>query len=194
MQFSPVKAGLIAMPVFGLVAILYVLFSAMDSGQEGPLDSYAHGEMRAFITLETAPPQPELAYMDASGGELRLSDYRGQVILVNYWATWCPPCVQEMPALDNLQTTLGGDDFQVVTISLDRTVEDARTFYERMELANLPLIHDASFSSPGLVGTMGLPMSILYDRQGVELGRVPAPAEWDSEETIALIEAAIRLP
>jgi len=194
MQVSPLKAGLVVMPIVGLIAFLYVLFSAMDSGQEGPLDSYAHGEMRAFITLDTAPLQPEIVYTGASDTEVRLSDYQGKVILVNFWATWCPPCVQEMPALDNLQATLGGDDFEVVTISLDRSVDDARAFYERMELANLPLIHDASFSSPGLVGALGLPMSILYDRQGNEMGRVPAPAEWDSEETIALIEAAIRLP
>ena len=194
MKMSPLKAGLIAMPVIGMFAALYVVFSAMDSGETGALDSYAHGEMSVFRTLDDAPVQPDLVFTNVDGGEVRLSDYRGQVILVNLWATWCGPCVEEMPALDALQGLLGGDDFQVVTISLDRQVTDAQDFFAQMELQNLPLIHDSSFASPGLVGAIGLPMSVLYDRRGREIGRVPAPAEWNSEDAHALIRAAIRNP
>jgi thiol-disulfide isomerase/thioredoxin len=192
MKMSPLKAGLIAMPVIGIVAFLYVVFSAMDKGETGPLDSYATGEMRAFVTLDDAPAQPDLAYVDGEGNEVLLADYRGQVILVNYWATWCGPCVEEMPALSDLQSELGGDRFQVVTITLDRSIEDARDFLTRMDLDNLPLIHDGTFSSPGRVRAIGLPMSILYDGQGREIGRVPAPAEWNSEDAYNLIRAAIR--
>ncbi|MDF1769500.1 TlpA disulfide reductase family protein [Maricaulis sp.] len=184
--------------IFGMAAILVVgfvwvsLVSGTNRGETGPLDSYAHGEMRAFVTLDDAPAQPNLAYIDGDGAEVRLSDYRGQVILVNYWATWCGPCVEEMPALSDLQSELGGDDFQVVTVTLDRSIEDAREFLSRMALDNLPLIHDGTFSSPSQVRAIGLPMSILYDGQGREIGRVPAPAEWNSEDAYALIRAAIR--
>ncbi|MHA6288928.1 TlpA family protein disulfide reductase [Maricaulis sp. CAU 1757] len=180
-----------AMVAVGIGFFLYVFFAGMDKGNTGSLDTFARGEMRAFTTVSDAPPQPNLAYYDGNGDEVRLTDYRGQVILVNYWATWCGPCVEEMPALSALQAELGGEDFQVVTVTLDRSIEDARAFLERMELENLPLIHDSSFSSPSQVRAIGLPMSILYDRLGREMGRVPAPAEWDSEEAIALVEAAI---
>jgi thiol-disulfide isomerase/thioredoxin len=196
MQISPLKVGLIAMPLFGVSVILYWLFSAMDSGDQGLFGSYSQGEMRAFRTVQHAPAQPDLVYLDGGGNEVALSDYRGQIILVNFWATWCAPCVEEMPALNNLQATLGGEDFQVVTISLDRSIEDARNFYERMDVTHLPLIHDAGLASPSRVAIagmpLGLPISILYDRQGREIGRVAAPAVWDSEDAYALIRAAIR--
>jgi len=184
--------------IFGMAAILVVgfvwvsLVSGTNRGETGPLDSYSRGEMRAFVTIDDAPAQPEIAYVDGEGGEVRLSDYRGQVILVNYWATWCGPCVEEMPALSDLQSELGGDDFQVVTVTLDRSIDDARDFLTRMELDNLPLIHDSTFSSPSQVRAIGLPMSILYDGLGREIGRVPAPAEWNSEDAYTLIRAAIR--
>jgi thiol-disulfide isomerase/thioredoxin len=196
MQISPLKVGLIAMPLFGVMVVLYWLFSAMDSGDQGLFGSYAQGEMRAFRTVQQAPPQPDLVYVDGGGNEVTLVDYRGQIILVNFWATWCAPCVEEMPALNNLQAVLGGEDFQVVTISLDRSIEDARNFYERMDVTHLPLIHDSGLASPSRVAIagmpLGLPISILYDRQGREIGRVAAPAVWDSEDAYALIRAAIR--
>jgi len=192
MKMSPLKAGLIAMPVIGLVAILYVLFSAMDSGVEGSLGSYAQGEMRAFRSLDEPPAQPNGTYVDGAGEPVTLADYRGQVILVNFWATWCAPCVEEMPALNALQSELGGEDFQVVTVSLDRRIDDARIFFDRLELDALPLIHDGNFTSMTQAGAIGLPLSVLYDRNGREIGRLAAPAEWDSEDAKTLIRAAIR--
>ena len=183
--------------IFGMAAILVVGFigiaviSGTGNSNPGAMDSYARGEMRLFTTLDEAPPQPDVVYADADGGEVRLSDYRGQVILVNFWATWCAPCVEEMPALDRLQTELGGEDFQVVTISLDRTMEDVLGFFERHELQALPVIHDTQLASFSRIQTPGLPTSILYDRQGREIGRLTAPAEWDSEDAIRLIRAAI---
>jgi thiol-disulfide isomerase/thioredoxin len=191
MKMSPLKAGLIAMPVIGVVGILYVVFSALNKGETGSLDTYARGEMRQFTTLAEPPPQPDVAYVDAQGNEVRLSDYRGQVILVNFWATWCAPCVEEMPALDRLQAELGGEDFQVVTVSLDRGMGEVIEFFERMGLANLPIIHDSNLASFSRIQTPGLPTSVLYDRQGREIGRLTAPAEWDGDDAKALIRAAI---
>ena len=179
-----------AILVVGFVGISFV--SGTNSGEQGPLDSYATGEMRAFGSLDEAPAQPDIVYADAEGGEVRLSDYRGQVILVNFWATWCGPCVEEMPALNRLQSELGGDDFQVVTISLDRSMDDVLGFFERHDLDALPIIHDTYLSSFSRIETPGLPTSILYDGQGREIGRLTAPAEWDSEDAFALIRAAIR--
>jgi thiol-disulfide isomerase/thioredoxin len=181
--------GMAAILVVGFVSIAFI--SGSNSGDQGSLSSYAQGEMRAFTSMDEPPAQPDVVYADASGNEVRLSDYRGQVILVNFWATWCGPCVEEMPALNRLQAEMGGDEFQVVTISLDRSLDDAVSFFERYDLAELPIIHDTHLASFTRIQTPGLPTSILYDRQGREIGRLTAPAEWDSDDAMRLIQAAI---
>ena len=188
---SPLGIAIFAMAAILVVGFLVIAVSALDKGDTGGLASYARGEMRQFTSLDTPPAQPDVAYSDAEGNEVRLSDYRGQVILVNFWATWCGPCVEEMPALDRLQAQMGGDDFQVVTVSLDRGMDEVIAFFDRMELENLPIIHDTNLASFSRIQTPGLPTSVLYDRQGRELGRVTAPAEWDSEDAMALIRAAM---
>ena len=187
---SPLGIAIFAMAAILVVGFLVIAGSALDKGDTGGLASYARGEMRQFTSLDNPPAQPDVAYSDADGNEVRLSDYRGQVILVNFWATWCGPCVEEMPALDRLQAEMGGDDFQVVTVSLDRGMDEVIAFFDRMELENLPIIHDTNLASFSRIQTPGLPTSVLYDRQGRELGRVTAPAEWDSEDAMALIAAA----
>ena len=181
--------GMAAILVVGFVSIAFI--SGTNSGDQGGLSSYAHGEMRAFTAMDEPPAQPDMAFVDPAGNEIRLSDYRGQVILVNFWATWCGPCVEEMPALNRLQEEMGGADFQVVTISLDRGMAEVVDFFERFDLAALPIIHDGTMSSFNRIQTPGLPTSILYDRQGREIGRLTAPAEWDSEDAKRLIQAAI---
>jgi thiol-disulfide isomerase/thioredoxin len=191
MQISPVKAGIVAMLVIGLVALVIMFGSGMGKSRTGALDSYARGEMSGFVTIADAPAQPALAFTDAEGAEHRLSDYRGKVILVNLWATWCGPCVEEMPALNRLQQQFGGESFDVVTISFDRSFEPISEFFEREQIDALPELRDASFSSLNLVGALGLPMSILYNGRGIEIGRVPAPADWDSEDAHRLVQAAI---
>ena len=190
---SLLKYALIAMTVVAISAFLSLNFMAMGGGNASALSDYAVGEMSSFVSPDQPIPQPSIIYTTGGGDELTLSDFRGQIILVNYWATWCGPCVEEMPSLDILQTQLGGAEFDVVTISIETSVEAPREFYERMELTNLPLIHDITLASFGLIGARGLPVSILYDRQGNEIGRVPGPAKWDSEDAYALINAAIRI-
>lgn len=191
MQGSWLKAGIIGMLIIGSGGIVYGLIAASGKGDSGSLDSYARGEMSAFMTVQDAPAQPDLVYLDGDGNEVRLSDYHGKIVLLNLWATWCAPCVEEMPALDALEADLGGDDFAVVTISMDRRMDDARAFYEETGIEHLPLLHDGEFVSHGRVGARALPVSILYDRYGREMGRVPVPAEWNSADAKELIRAAI---
>ena len=178
MQITPIKAGIATMLVIGLIWLVYVFISGTGKSETGTLDSYA-------------PAQPAMVYTDPDGGEHLLSDYRGKVILLNLWATWCGPCVEEMPALNRLQQRFGGDSFDVVTISFDRSFEPITEFFEREQIDALPALRDASFTSHNLVGALGLPMSILYDSHGREIGRMPAPADWDSEDAHRLIQAAI---
>ena len=186
-----VKNGIIAAILVGVLSIVYVIGSALVSSDPGPLDSFATGAMSDFRTVSDPPDQPLTALETGDGREITLADKRGKVVLVNFWATWCAPCVVEMPYLDELQARYGSDEFEVVAISMDRTLEEAREFYQRNQLNNLALYHDKSFSAAMTAGARGLPLTVLYDRTGAEIGRLDGDAEWASEEAFALIEAAI---
>lgn len=191
MKISPLKAGLIALPVVGVVTFLYVVFAAMDNPARGALADYARGEMSQLEFLDDAPPRPATPFLDAEGNTVRLSDFTGQVVLLNLWATWCGPCIVEMPMLDDLQGDLGGADFQVVTVSLDRSMEEPREFYAENGIENLPLYHENTFGIASEAGARGLPMTILYDRRGMEIARMPREADWSSDDARDLIRAAI---
>jgi len=125
---------------------------------------------------------------------MRLADYHGKVILLNVWATWCPPCVAEMPSLDALEAQMGGEGFAVIPISLDRRASDIPAFYEDAGIKHLPAWHDASFGLNGALELPGLPTSIFYDRSGHEIARIAGEADWDSDEALALIEYLLKQP
>jgi len=145
-----------------------------------------------LVRADEPGPVPAITFTDGDGKEQTLSDWRGQVLLVNLWATWCAPCKVEMPSLDRLQAKLGGPDFKVLPISLDWSgPEKPRTFLEREKLTNLPLYLDNTRGIMNKVGATGLPLSILIDREGREIARLAGAAEWDSAEAEALIRKAI---
>lgn len=137
-------------------------------------------------------PAPDVAFSDAQGRSLTFADFRGKIVLVNFWATWCPPCLREMPTLDRLQAELGGPDFEVVAVSVDRGgVPQVKAFYERLSLANLKIYVDPTLRSTRDLRVVGLPTTVLLDRRGNELGRMTGPAEWDSPEVVAFLEGTI---
>jgi thiol-disulfide isomerase/thioredoxin len=121
-----------------------------------------------------------------------LADFRGRVVLLNLWATWCVPCRQEMPTLDRLQARLGGPDFQVIALSIDRTGAPAvRAFYEEIGVRHLPLFLDTTGNAVRQLNAPGLPTTLLLDRAGREIGRFVGPAEWDSPAIVETIEKAL---
>jgi thiol-disulfide isomerase/thioredoxin len=137
---------------------------------------------------ETPKPIPPLAFVDGEGRRVDLSQFGGRVVLLNLWATWCGPCVKEMPSLDRLQGQLGGDAFQVVALSLDRGGKTAvEPFYQKTGVKNLALYLDAGSASMQALGLRGLPTTLLIDAQGRELGRVEGAVEWDSPEVLTFL-------
>ena len=170
----------------GLLAVGLVVVKACQA-PEGALDRFAVGSLSKLTSLDAPPAQPILS-LSTPQGKVSLTDYRGQVILVNGWATWCPPCVAEMPSLDELERLRGGEDFAVVPISFDRIFNDAAEFYEHMGLSDLPLIHDSTYAMSAQLELPGFPTSVLYDRHGREVARLPGEADWASEEALALID------
>ena len=177
--------------------------SSGDSACNGAVDlarkiaPLAQGEVAA-LTMATAPVKlPDLAFEDADGKPKKLSDWRGKTVLVNLWATWCVPCRKEMPALDSLQTKLGGKDFEVVAINIDtRDPEKPKNFLKDANLTRLGYFSDTKakvFQDLKSIGkALGMPTSILVDSQGCEIGNIAGPAEWASDDAIKLIKAAVQ--
>ncbi|MBI1774441.1 MAG: TlpA family protein disulfide reductase [Proteobacteria bacterium] len=144
---------------------------------------------------EIPQPVPAIRFTDGEGHGLGLEDFRGKVVLLNLWATWCVPCRQEMPTLDRLQTKLGGPDFEVVALSIDRAgMDPVRRFYAEIGIVKLALYLDSSGKAARDLGVYGLPTSLLIGRDGTELGRLIGQSEWDSAEIVALIARAIAAP
>ena len=167
-----------------------------EAGTNAPLDkvtrALATGSLTAFVIHPKRPALANLTFTDASGKQRSLSEWRGRVVLVNLWATWCAPCRKEMPSLAELEAKLGSKDFEIVAISLDRKgAEAAAPFLKETGAANLALYLDPTAASLDQLRAMGLPASILVDRQGNEIGRMLGPAEWSSPEAIALVRAAL---
>ncbi len=157
----------------------------------------AQGEVAA-LTMATAPLRlPDLAFEDAEGRPKKLSDWRGRTVLVNLWATWCVPCRKEMPALESLQTRLGGPNFEVVAVNIDtREPEKPKNFLKEINLTRLGYFSDQKakvFQDLKAIGrALGMPTSVLVDGEGCEIATIAGPAEWDSEDAVKLITAAVR--
>jgi thiol-disulfide isomerase/thioredoxin len=149
-------------------------------------------EERSFVLVDPPKALPDVRFMDGDGRNRALSDFRGKVVLLNVWATWCVPCRKEMPTFDRLQGALGGADFQVIALSIDRKGLDVvRKFYGEIGIKNLVMHIDSSGKAARELGAVGLPTTLLIDRAGREIGRLVGPAEWDTPEMIAFIRRRI---
>jgi thiol-disulfide isomerase/thioredoxin len=153
---------------------------------------FAKDSLTAFVVKPDRPAVAEFNFTDKDGKRLSLANWKGRVVLLNLWATWCAPCRKEMPSLAELQEQLGSKDFEVVAVSLDRQGEDvAAKFLEETNASALALYLDKESDSLDKLRVVGLPASILIDRQGREIGRIFGPAEWASPEALELIKAAM---
>ncbi|MGE0153418.1 MAG: TlpA disulfide reductase family protein [Reyranellaceae bacterium] len=176
-----ILAGLVGVALAAIVAIS----APQSSAQTAPPIS---GTVAGF--KPAAPPReaPPARFVDPQGQALDLGRYRGKVVLVNFWATWCAPCVREMPSLDRLQAALGGEGLVVLPLSLDGpTRPRVEPFYKDRNLAHLPILFDEKNATFGRFAVAVLPTTILIDRDGREVGRLEGPAEWDAPEAVALI-------
>jgi thiol-disulfide isomerase/thioredoxin len=145
-----------------------------------------------FAMHESFRPLPQIEFENGQGEAVSLADFRGKVVLLNIWATWCAPCRREMPTLERLQAELGGPDFEVVALSIDRKgLPVVKEFYEELGLRELGMYVDASGKAPRELRALGVPTTLLIDRDGNEVGRLAGPAEWDSPEMVAFIRSYI---
>jgi thiol-disulfide isomerase/thioredoxin len=209
-----VAAGLAAIAGFGTV---YLSFAPPDNGRpEVKEDSGAAGAGAAATSAETAKGSlagldkgamapllvraapldlPDINFNDASGATKSLADWRGKVVLLNIWATWCVPCRDEMPALDKLETELGGGTFEVVAVNIDKNGPDkAKAFLQETGATHLALYTDPSGKLFAALKAVGMPTTLIIDRDGKEIARLVGPADWGSPEAKRVIEAAVAQP
>ena len=185
-SFFSVANAIRLMLIVGVLAVLMVIVQSCSQPKTG-LEAYSEGSLKKLTSLENPPVQPSMVFKDPQGAEMRLSDYKGKTILVNIWATWCAPCIAEMPMLDELQAKKGSANFEVVTISLDRIPEEAAQWFKENGIENLPLWHDSTYGVSGKLALPGLPTSIFYNRGSREIARIPGEVDWTSEEALALV-------
>lgn len=151
------------------------------------------GWMEAFSLNDPPRDAPGMTFRSGDGKVFRLADFKGRVVLVNFWATWCAPCIRELPTLDRLQETLRDEDFAMITINEDRGgAKVAGAFLEKMELLNLRLYLDDKMALALKFGLKNMPTSYLLDREGKVVGSLAGVAEWDSPEAEALIRHYLR--
>ena len=147
----------------------------------------------AFVKPAAPQAVPDLSFTSADGKPHRLSEWRGKVVLLNLWATWCAPCKVEMPSLDRLQAKLGGDAFAVLALSVDRTgIGKPAEFFSGNNISHLAVYNDSESEATAALRASGLPVSVVLDSQGREAGRLTGPADWDSPATIAKLEEFIK--
>ncbi|MFT5968295.1 MAG: thiol-disulfide isomerase/thioredoxin, partial [Yoonia sp.] len=153
-------------------------------------EALREGDMRKLNFHSDPRPASNQPFTGEDGNEMTLAAYEGQITVVNFWATWCAPCRAEMPHLSDLQTQLGSDDLSVVTIATGRNPRPAmERFFEEISVDNLPLHADPRSTLARNMGVLGLPITVILDRDGQEIARLQGDADWSSESAIAILTA-----
>lgn len=164
-------------------ALIVAAISQVAVAQEAPKNFILHIEPK---------PVPEVKFEDRQGRTGSLAEFKGKVVLLNIWATWCVSCRLEMPALDGLQAALGGADFEVVALSIDRGgIESVAKFYAGNGVTHLAMYIDTSGKVLRELDAVGLPTTLIINRGGQEIGRIIGPVAWDEPEITELVRRII---
>ena len=148
----------------------------------------AEGWLQNYRKTDPPAPAPEAVFTGPDGGEITLARFGGKLVVLNFWATWCAPCLREMPSLDRLQGLLGGDRLEVVALSIDRGgAERVDPFFEEHGIGRLKRYLDPRNAVGGAMNVRILPTTVLVDAEDREIGRLEGPAEWDAPEILAFL-------
>jgi thiol-disulfide isomerase/thioredoxin len=168
--------------------------SVLTAGEtpSGFSKALAKGPLAGLIVHAARKPIPDFSFSNDKGETTTLNKWKGRVVLLNLWATWCAPCRKEMPDLSKLQASLGGPDFEVVALSVDRKgLEASKAFLAETGVTNLGAYIEPEAKSLAALQALGLPATILIDRQGQEAARLLGPADWASQEAQDMVKALL---
>lgn len=193
----PYRAAIVAGGMIVFVVSLLGVWYSLPTKETASISEVvsAPGIKRAFVPFAEPRPVAHVTFEDGAGRPRSLADFRGKVVLLNVWATWCVPCRKEMPTLDRLQTQLGGADFEVVALSIDRDgAAVVRQFFDETNVHALGVYVDPTTEAQSKLEIIGVPTTLLLDRQGREVARYTGIAEWDRPEIIATIKRYLERP
>lgn len=149
------------------------------------------GSINSFRWLKSPLMVKQAEFRNAQDEQIKLSQFNGKFVLLNLWATWCPPCIKELPALDSVQQRLGGDDFVIVAVSMDDDIKQAKEMFDSLSIQSIAL-HIESVEKLGRNFPVDVvPASFLIDREGQAIGVLRSYVDWDNAETDALINRLI---
>jgi thiol-disulfide isomerase/thioredoxin len=176
-----------------LIALAALYLSALPAfADPAAWAALREGDMRKLVIHDSPRPVDAEPFTAGDGGEMTLDAFRGQVVVLNFWATWCPPCIKEMPMLDALNRDMGSDEFRVVTIATGRNSPAAmKRFFEEAQIETLPLHNDTTMAMARGMSVLGLPVTVILDREGQEIARMQGEATWDGESARAVLAAMI---
>jgi thiol-disulfide isomerase/thioredoxin len=176
-----------------LAIVLYVFFAGASKPEAVGYARFAKGAMADLLVEERPAAQTQHPFEDADREKWTLADFRGELVVLNLWATWCAPCKAEMPTLAKLQQRFGERGLRVVAVSIDTNAKraDARAALSELTGDEFDFYIDTTRGIAFDVGAPGVPITIVFDREGRELARLPGDADWSSPEASALMEAAL---
>lgn len=169
---------------------LFLLFFSLFIVGCSPAAARPGDQTLEALGFRVIPPDaefPDIQFADIDGGSQKISDYQGSVILLNFWASWCPPCRAEMPAMEKLASELDGNDFVMIPINVQEPVDLVQSFVKEFDIG-FPVYMDINADAAKEVGVSGLPTSILIDREGNAIAVVTGAIEWDSLEMIEMMQ------
>lgn len=169
------------------LAVLYTALLLGANPGHADVSAFVTGDMAKMVLSDPAP-LPEAALIDMADAPRAMADFQGKWVVLNFWATWCPPCREEMPALDRLQAAM--PEIAVVPLATGRNDPAAiERFFSEAAIANLENLRDPKSELARAMGIMGLPVTVIVNPEGQEVGRLIGDAHWDSPDAQALIRA-----
>ncbi len=187
-----VRYILMACAVAATVSVGIVVIPAIVSSPEKAkctAERAAAAGIINFVPNDDENRRIAASFFDAAGNSKSIQDYQGTALLVNFWATWCAPCVAEMPALDRLQDLVSGSGIEVLAINEDRDGESvAPAFYETNKLKNLAVLYDRNQTFLRAAGVTGLPTTLLIDQDGAVKSAILGDTEWDSPDIVSFVQ------
>lgn len=193
-------AALWGAAILGVAAVLYIIVQASTNQTASapsvapPGATAAASALGAKLSRPATPtPAPDYAFFDAAGKPLKVSDLKGKVVVLNIWATWCAPCVAEMPTLAKLQAAYAGQPVEVVAVSIDSEGSAAKARLFIASHAPLQFYHDREMKLPFKLTppAPGAPTTVIYGKDGLETARVAGGADWSGTEARALVDEAL---
>lgn len=158
-----------------LLGLAFFLSCSSPGLQENARDPAVQGQMA-----------PNFSFNDQSGRRLSLSDFRGKVVLINFWATWCPPCRDEMPSMESLQRQMDKNEFAILALSVDDSWDQVNQFMNQSGF-DLPVYADFDKKISSLYGTFKFPETYVLDREGILALKVIGPTDWTAPEMLSFL-------